>query len=307
MGRASREKQERREAAHKRLADAKADPSAWEDKDVSQTYEPPADFKAYLDFHITRKERVVADAPEDHPGDIVPSVQILRDGEHLVDILAREVDRDQMLHAATIAIPGLSASEAIITVDAHYSNKPGPRPGTTWEPHQMQKMCDEEDACSLGLITDCLWIMRFTRDGGREMANLPYHVHKTSRTVAWIEDKRWYEDVSKADGLQMAGFVYETIEDLFDRETLEEAMKSAPTEEVLNDAPPELHDLRERVEPGQPLTPGDFGLDAEEARAHMDMVIYKLLLLNGYAVFVNPPSLKYTEIMERSLGEFSMP
>lgn len=50
----------------------------------------------------------------------------------------------------------------------------------------MQQFCGQEHGCDLGVITDCLQVVRATRLGNLQHGMLPYHVHKTARTVAWI-------------------------------------------------------------------------------------------------------------------------
>lgn len=125
-------------------------------------------------------------------GDIQPTVIVERDGEVLAIAMADEVDKYKGLQAAQILHAGFDPDALIVFFDAHVAKA---KPGETEEefkkripPGTMQKMCDEEGACDLGLITDCLICHRIDRDLNLDFTILPYSYHGKGTTFQWKDD-----------------------------------------------------------------------------------------------------------------------
>ncbi len=125
-------------------------------------------------------------------GDVSPVVLAERKGKPVSLIMAPQVDKMLGLHAANLARMGMSADTLTVMFDAHMA---GLREGETVEEFRarypagsMQKMCDEEGACELGEIIDCITVQRVTKTD-TVGASLPYHYHGEGTTFRWDEDK----------------------------------------------------------------------------------------------------------------------
>lgn len=137
------------------------------------------------------KTNLVATTTPDQIDDICPAVAVFRDGELVARVHAWEVNRDVGLRALLAAVSGFRADYAVMVQDAHMSSHHTKPDGTPWGPNEMQRLCDDEGACEIGYITDCLTLLgraRTETDPLVEGISLPYHVHKTARSVAWQED-----------------------------------------------------------------------------------------------------------------------
>lgn len=289
----------------------------------------PEHMRPAMQHALDRKNELVARAGPDENDDLVPSVDVFRNERFLAGILAPQIDRDLALAAANIAIPGFNAEAVIVTLDAHLTQNvthndkgesvwtAGPRKGHVVRQHEMQTMCDEEGACEIGLITDCLIVMRVDREGVVEQGMLPYHVHKTARTVAWQEHapdgkaEHLYWSTAKEDQ-GAAGVVPETILGAFKEEPLLDVKRAVqvPPEKVaevregLKNAGFDPEHLADMIpDDGKVEMPafGDFGLDREEAQIHADCAVVRILAQQQFAVGYFPQSEKAAEIFTTSM------
>lgn len=134
----------------------------------------------------TLKEHLVAATTCQPDEDLNPHVTVIRGGAVIAVIVAPELDARLGLAAAGAAAVGYAADELVFSADAHLSNSgTNPRTGLPWAPGEMQRLCDNEGACEIGLLTDAMVSTWATRTGQLAIWTDPYHVDKTARTVAW--------------------------------------------------------------------------------------------------------------------------
>lgn len=208
------------------------------------------------------KDARVGDRAADENDDLSPSVVFRREDVPIALVIARQVNRDEGLAAVARGVPGFSADEIHLTLDTHMTDRRFyEKYGRTPDPHELQRLCDVEGACELGLITDAMTILRATRAGELEQLCLPYHVHKTARTVHWIDDQVSHivsgED---GDGWRLGGIVPDAMREAF------------------------LLEPGEKLAEQSGLSFADFGLTAEQARLEMDISMARLFSLLGYLV-----------------------
>lgn len=134
----------------------------------------------------TLKEQLVAATTCQPDEDLNPQVTVIRGGDVIAVIVAPALDAQLGLAAAGAAAVGYAADELVFSADAHLSHS-GTNPHTRqpWAPGEMQRLCDTEGACEIGLLTDVMVSTWASRDGQLAMWTDPYHVDKTARTVAW--------------------------------------------------------------------------------------------------------------------------
>lgn len=156
-----------------------------------------------IEFARKRKEARVAVAPDDH--DLRPLLVFSRGGQTVAIVTTPDVDKEQGLAAARLGLSGYSADEVILILDAHMKlMQPGEDPPA---PGELQRMCDQEGACELGLITDLVVVNRITRDGEQEMACVPYAYHGSGTVF------RWSGEVHTARGEEIEGYITESLSD----------------------------------------------------------------------------------------------
>lgn len=232
---------------------------------------------------VKSKNEAVARARPGRHDDLCPMVDVWRDGRFLAGIVCPEVDRDLALNAAQVAVPGFSADRVVLALDSHMSSSAtNPSTGEAWGPGEMQGLCDNEDACDLGLITDAMVIHEVGRDGSWELRILPYHVHKTSRTIAWLPEVEQLS--SETAGHELSGLVVEVVQDAFKMPTIYETVLAQLDEEAPG------------VDP-----PGDG-----KARLHCDLAVMKLLMAQDCAVAFHPDNHEDQAIIEESLREWTV-
>lgn len=160
------------------------------------------------------KEATVSSTPQDDPGDMRPVVFFERDGEIMAAGNAPQVDRDLGLELARIGIRGFAADSVIWCADAHVANQLiNPNTGKRWGPGEMQNACDNEGACLVGVLQDCLLVTRVDRAlGVLSYLNLPYEVDKEARTVDWATGPEWSRSSwdSKSGGV-VDGYIADTL------------------------------------------------------------------------------------------------
>lgn len=124
-------------------------------------------------------------------GDMTPTVFAERKGEVLCAVVAPKVDKMLGLQAAAICRKALQADYLTMIVDTHiYHGKPGETEEEFLKnkPQDMQKACDEEDACERGLIADCLICHRIGQDKKLVHASMPYYYHGKDTVFRWLND-----------------------------------------------------------------------------------------------------------------------
>lgn len=153
-----------------------------------------------LDRFRIMKEGAVADMDDRGTDDLDGLVEVWRDGEPIVFIVT-PIDRDKALDAAHFAVRGFRADRIIVSLDSHYTTQANnPSTGKPWGPGEMQKACDEDGACSLGIITDALVINTVTKDS-LTMYTLPYHVDKDAKQVHWQRNEDTDSEGATLEGL----------------------------------------------------------------------------------------------------------
>lgn len=229
------------------------------------------------DFNRFRamKEGAVEDMDIRTTDDIQGMVEVWRDGAPICFIITPDVDRDQVLEASYVAIRGLSPDRVIVAMDAHVSYEANnPKTGEPWKNGEMQAACDDDGACELGLITDCIVINDVTPDS-YTMITLPYHVNKDAKQVHWQRDK----DMTATSGGDevLSGLVVDTIAGAFnERPFFEEFL-----EEVAEAG------VRTNIE----------ALEPEKVRLSQDAAIMVRLLSQGFGVVLTSPDQEWTEFV----------
>lgn len=179
----------------------------------------------HLELAKMMKTELVAGTTPDQIDDIVPIIVVQRDGDPLAVVRVSQVDRDEGLAAAELAVTGFGADAVTFITDAHMTTSPvDPRTGERWAPDAMQNFCDNEGACDLGILTDTLTAMRVQRNGHIQLCSRPYHVHKTARTIAWIEDHEYNKVVETSKTAVVVGYLAETLSGCFTRPSLKDTL-----------------------------------------------------------------------------------
>lgn len=159
-----------------------------------------------------RKEWGVKEVHDDY--DISPEVHLYKGDEHLLTMLMNHVSRDEALAAMRLVAPALQANRIFLTVDAHVSSSmTNPKTGERWGPGEMQNACNEDGACDLGIITDCIMTQEFRDDGYNAIVNRRYHVNHEARQVHWV-DPTGYTNNEDDPKFSMTGFVIESVADV---------------------------------------------------------------------------------------------
>lgn len=227
---------------------------------------------------IAMKEGAVKDSKRS-TDDIVPTIFAWRDDKMVALIMPDQIDRDKGLHAVLLAAAGLSADVVTLTNDAHVTQSmTNPRTGERWGPGEMQQACDEDGACDVGLITDTLWTAAIGRDGAIVGHNAPYHVHKGKHTMTWVKNDQAMDERNTAN--RLTGIV-------------PDAMREAMTAPQLAD---DIHADLDATFVGTV-----FG-DAAKARVHLDCIIAKMLIEDGYTCVLMAENEEAARIIDRSMA-----
>jgi hypothetical protein len=165
-------------------------------------------YDAAVETVVQAKEDAVAAMRDDDPGDIAP---FERDGQLLATARASDVDRDEGLAIALIGVSGYHADAVLWVADAHMTTEPiNPNTGKPWGPGEMQNACDNDGACAVGLLRDCLLIVRYERGLGiTHNTQMPYVVDKEARVVRWDSAERRPEPNTSQ------GFIVDVLADAF--------------------------------------------------------------------------------------------
>lgn len=168
-------------------------------------------------------------------GDITPTIIVERDGEVQAIISATQVDKHQGLNIAALSQIGFDPDHMTILLDAHIGRGTAKEGQTAEEAHEefkkkypkgMQAACDEEGACDLGDIADCLICHRIDRAGNIEMVTLPYAYHgKDGPPFRWLNENDFKEGIFKASkdgdgGKVLTGLIPDALREIMSKKSV---------------------------------------------------------------------------------------
>lgn len=169
-------------------------------------------------------------AEEDH-FDIVPQVDFYKDGELICSALAPHISRDHALAIARILTGPTKADVVVMSVDAHVTNSQlNPKTGQPWGPGEMQAACDDDGACAVGLLQDCIHTVAVFRDGTTQGIQRRYSGHETKGAM------KWEEPDAMPRGANLGGMVTDVLLEAmsFDYSGVEADMEKGRVEEGLS-------------------------------------------------------------------------
>lgn len=246
----------------------------------------PEHLKKWVDFAKSHKAVCVKC---DDRGDITPTVILERDGEVLAIISAPDVDKHQGLNIAEISQFAFDADYLTILLDTHIhmSDLNGQTPEQATEeyhkkyPKGLQAACDEEGACDLGEISDCLLCHRIDKAGNIEMVFLPYAYHgKGGPPFRWLDDEKYKETLFKSsvDG-EVQGLIPDSLREIM--------KKKGVTAEI-----PELMSIAEQ-----------FEFSEERARFHTARAAMFLLAERGCLIkdFMSSKHPEWIDFMPKAI------
>lgn len=203
------------------------------------------DWTGYVESVLRLKDRRVAgaDFSIDGSDDIGPVIQLNDDLGPILMCFIHDVQRDHALEFLHRAIPAYGATEIFVSFDVHYTTSPiNPRTNQPWKSGEigggkgdMQLLCDNENACSTGLITDAIMCQSATREH-MHYENHGYHVHKSAKTVAWHDDDEALRVLDTSTGGHLEGLIPDVIRDAFQQPTLYDKSRMNPKIKELLDA-----------------------------------------------------------------------
>jgi len=187
-------------------------------------------------------------------GDISPMVIVERDGEVLAIVISPEIDKRYGLQAAAMCQAGFDPDALTMVVDAHI-HQGTTKEGQTVEesvdeyhkkfPKGMQHACDNEGACAVGEISDCLICHRITRDGKITLVTLPYSYHGKDGGVPfqWLDTDERYKDMGNMsdndEGVRLEGFIPDSLREIMKVPSILEHIPQLKEMSEANDFNPE--------------------------------------------------------------------
>lgn len=172
--------------------------------------------------------------------DIPPCVRVIREGgTHKVEVIAwaPQINRDMGLKIAEVLSEAIQPDLVYFVADAHVTKSmTNPNTGEQWGPGEMQNLCDNEGACAVGLLDDCMAVTTVWRDGRVRMESLIYQVDKDAGTVKWFTPidpekehlGKAFDTASEGDDKGEArGFIPEVLKSCFEPSELFEVMRQA--------------------------------------------------------------------------------
>ncbi len=199
-------------------------------------------------------------------GDMYPTVMVFRDGECLCIVTASDMDRDKGLHAAHIARSGLRADALIAIFDSHVKSIPPEEADSFLENYRhgdLQKACDEEGACELGQISDCLTCHWINDKLESHLKILPYAYHGKNGGIPF----KWQEFADlKLDSEKV-------FTEAFSQGVIPEALHEIMSAKPKIDEIPLLGEIA-----------GNIGLSASKKRWHEDRAIFQVFDSLGFVV-----------------------
>lgn len=176
----------------------------------------------WVDF--AKQQKAWAVEITDH-GDIPPTVIVERDGKVLAIVVSPEINKQLGLKAAAMCQTGFDPDAITMVLDAHIHSGKVAEGQTNEEaieeyhkkfPKGMQHACDNEGACDLGEISDCLICHRIDREGNITMVTLPYSYHGKSagQPFKWLDEDERYKNMGELGGSSLTGLIPDTLRDI---------------------------------------------------------------------------------------------
>lgn len=136
--------------------------------------------------------------------DMSPQITFIKDDE-VVATLFGQGGRNEALACIKIGAQPIQADISIVHLDAHStSSLINPATGEKWKEGEMQKACDNDDACATGVLTDCIMTMAVFQDGHIESIERKYTGHEKAGQMIWQEPIHMVED---GKDLRMEGII----------------------------------------------------------------------------------------------------
>lgn len=182
--------------------------------------------KNWVDFAKQHKGFFVENTKR---GDLPPTIIAERNGEVFAIVIASDIDKELAFKASHILRTGAGADALVLILDAHVRSvdaEKGDEFLKNYKHGDMQRACDEEGACELGIISDCLICHRIDKDGNISMKILPYSYHGKGTDFKWTEPDPKHE----TDGVHFEGTVPDVLRKIMSEETFsdnEALMKTA--------------------------------------------------------------------------------
>lgn len=154
-------------------------------------------------------------------GDVPPTVLIEKDGIHLCTVIAEQVDKHLGLHAARLLKKAFDPDFMTIMLDAHMTLTDGKSKEEqkrlvekyVGKPGSMQKACDEEGACSLGEITDCINVVRIDRKANIAFGVVSYDYHGKGTTLKWTDYGSIMDEATEGKPM-VSGLIPDTLREI---------------------------------------------------------------------------------------------
>jgi hypothetical protein len=163
--------------------------------------------KNWVDFAKQHKDFFVQNTKR---GDLPPTIIAERNGEVFAIVIASEIDKELAFQASHILRTGAGADSLVLILDAHVRSvdaEKGDEFLKNYKHGDMQRACDEEGACELGIISDCLICHRIDSDGKISMKILPYSYHGKGTTFKWTDPDPKHD----SEGIKFEGTVPDVL------------------------------------------------------------------------------------------------
>ncbi len=161
----------------------------------------------------------------------------------------QQVNRDEMLKCALLAVRGFSADMlALIFETWQATDLINPVTGKRWGPREMQDAADNHDGVAKGWITDALMVSVYNRAGDATSTILPYRI--SNKVVVWSKPME--------AATALGGYVHNALLQIMRKPDLDTEMTRMG------------------------VSFADFNLTAEEGRAHQDIATVKMFTGQNY-------------------------
>ena len=158
-------------------------------------------------------------------GDVPPTVFIEKDGKHLCTVVATQVDKHMGLYACRLLKKAFDPDFVTLMLDAHMTISEGKSKEEeerilekyVGKPGSMQKACDEEGACALGEITDCINVLRVDREGNIAYGVVSYDYHGKGTTLEWTDHGQVIDEKTEKKPM-LSGLMPEALREIMLKE-----------------------------------------------------------------------------------------
>jgi len=209
--------------------------------------------KTWVDFAKQHKGFFVKNTKR---GDLPPTIIAERNGEVFAIVIASDIDKELALKASDILRHGAGADSLVLILDAHVRtmDKDGEDEFLKNYKHgDMQRACDEEGACELGLISDCLVCHRIDKDGKIDCTVMTYSYHGEGTEFKWTDEGEKYPK----DMTGVGGYIPDVLREIMAKPTFTENDKLMKTAR-------------------------EHGFEEERIFYHTARATFQLLMENGY-------------------------